>query len=194
MALALFSPPHTDVIFSLLITLWASALGIKGILHHQLRDAAADNLAGVRTFVADRKYESVARFLPLYNLAVELPVSGILALVVWPSSTLVAVSFGVYCLVETIKYRCGFNFALSADERTYRASIPFANEQYYTSWLPLTAVVQLAMSSTSWSWLVAAHMLALHQPLRIATNDLLAALRALSYRLASDCVSTCGLD
>jgi hypothetical protein len=179
MAVAVFGVAHQDHVLPLLLTLWATALGIKGILHHELQDFGADTTAGVRTYITGGRFASVARAMPFYNLAVELPTSAALAIVALPYSFIPAISLALYCTLETIKYRRGFQFSLSPDPRTLRASIPFANELFYTAWLPLAAVIQLALSSSSWLWLVAAHIFTLNQQLRIAARDAFAVARVL---------------
>src|SRR5207248_3289056 len=60
--------------FPLLAVLWAFVQGIKGILNHQVADRDNDVAAGVTTFATAAFPDRIERFLPGYNLCVELPV------------------------------------------------------------------------------------------------------------------------
>jgi hypothetical protein len=52
-----------------------------------------------------------------------------------------------------VKYKLGFQFALSPDPATIRASVPFTNEMFYVLWLPMAAAVQLAVDHPVLSWI-----------------------------------------
>ena len=66
---SLFAPGPANVAVLTALLLWATALGIKGILYHQIADRANDEIAGVATFAAGfdgRKFSALAA---RYNLA-----------------------------------------------------------------------------------------------------------------------------
>jgi 4-hydroxybenzoate polyprenyltransferase len=90
-------------LFSAVVVTWAAALGIKGILHHQILDRANDIRSGTATFATTIRPERMSRFLTLFNLCVELPVSACVVLVTWEWAPFVALSFAIYCaLVERL--------------------------------------------------------------------------------------------
>ncbi|MBR0717746.1 UbiA family prenyltransferase [Bradyrhizobium liaoningense] len=122
---------------------WAAALGTKGILHHQIADRANDLRSGTETFATSLRPEGLNRFLPCLNLGMELPVSILLALLVWSRTPFFALALVLYCLVETTKFLLGYQFALTSDPSTFRSSTPFTNESFYVIWAPLAAAVQL---------------------------------------------------
>jgi hypothetical protein len=106
------------------------------------------------TFATSSTAGQIERWLPRYNLFVEIPVSASFALVVFHTCPLATVAFLAYGFVELLKYRLGFQFALNPeDPRTIRASFPFVNEAFYVLWLPLAAAVQLALVWPAWLWL-----------------------------------------
>jgi 4-hydroxybenzoate polyprenyltransferase len=150
------------VAFPLLMTLWAAALGIKGILHHQVADRESDMRSGTMTFATTTPPERIRQFLVRFNLWVELPLSAALVLLTYGWCPLAAAAFATYCVVEAAKYRLGFKFSLNADARTVRPSVPFANEMFYTVWLPLAAAVQLAVRNPAWWWLPLLHAAAFY--------------------------------
>jgi 4-hydroxybenzoate polyprenyltransferase len=138
--------------FPVAITAWAAVLGLKGILHHQILDRANDMRSGTVTFATKLRPEGISRFLGAFNLYLELPVSFVVALSTLEWAPFVAAAFAVYCLLESIKYRLGFEFALTSEAWTVRRSVPFTNESFYTFWLPLAAALQLAFSDRIWIW------------------------------------------
>src|SRR5262249_9418421 len=115
LALAVFgsASPVTSsspMAFPLVVSVWACALGIKGILYHQVADRENDVQAAVTTFATAAPPDQIECFLPRYNLWVELPISGVLVLVVFGWCPLAVGSFVIYCAVETLKYKLGFQF------------------------------------------------------------------------------------
>jgi hypothetical protein len=158
--------------FALMITLWAAALGIKGIVHHQIMDRDNDIRSGTATFVAAVPTDTIIRFLTWFNLCIELPVSVALAFVVYRWCPLAAAGLVAYCVLEAVKFGLGFRFPLGKDPRASRDSIPFANEQFYVLWLPLAAAVQLAARNPAWAWLPLLHAAMFYQPFLLQIREL----------------------
>jgi hypothetical protein len=156
---AMTSPAQPGLLFPVLMTAWAAVLGIKGILHHQIVDRTSDLSSGTVTFATRASPKRMSHFLTLFNLCAELPVSAALALATWRWAPLVPAALAIYCLLETIKYRLGFEFALTSEAWTRRRSVPFINESFYVLWLPLAAAIQLAASGLVWIWLPIVHVL-----------------------------------
>jgi hypothetical protein len=147
---------RSEVVFGVAAVGWSCALGVKGILHHQISDRENDIASSTTTFVTVRRAEDLQTWLSRYNLLIETPVSAVLAFTVLDACPLAAVAFLAYFAIETAKYVLGFQFALTSDPRTIRASFPFVNEAFYVFWLPLAAAAQLAMNDLRWLSLVAA--------------------------------------
>jgi hypothetical protein len=156
---SVFVPGPANAVVLTAVLLWATVLGIKGILYHQIADRAADEVAGVATFAASLDFSHLSTALARYNLLVELPVSVVLTIVVAGFFPVAVAALALYLTLEGTKYRLGFEFALGSDAHLRRASIPFANEMLYTLWLPLAGAVQLAVNSVSLAWLPAVHCL-----------------------------------
>lgn len=187
-ALAVFSGPSMVLDglqnpFPVLAMLWATSLGIKGILHHQAADRDNDMASGTVTFATVSPQQRIERLLPWYNLCIELPVSFLFAVSVYHICPLATVVFFWYLALEFIKYRLGFEFALTADHR--RSSFPFVNEFFYVVWMPLAAVIQVAFSDLLFSPLPVLHVLVFLSAFKTVWSDLLNATKAMFQRLRS---------
>jgi glycosyltransferase involved in cell wall biosynthesis len=158
--------------FAAIAVTWAAALGLKGIVHHQLCDRRNDLASATATWATERDPARLQWWLARYNLAVELPLSLALAIVVWPACPLAAAALALYVGVESLKYLLGFRFSLNADPLTIRASIPFTDEGYYVLWLPLAAATQLAVVHPALAWLPLVQAAAFARPLRAQIADL----------------------
>jgi glycosyltransferase involved in cell wall biosynthesis/4-hydroxybenzoate polyprenyltransferase len=169
--------PH-EWVFTVAALAWSGALGLKGILHHQLRDRSGDLASGTATFATMVEAGRIERWLPRYNLFVEAPVSLFLSCVVVDVCPLAAIAFAGYVVVESVKYRLGFQFALSPDPRSLRTSFPFVNEAFYVLWLPLAAALQLAIGSPAWLWAPIVQVVAFFPTVRVHAADLAATFRA----------------
>ncbi len=158
LVLAVLSHRIADVsghlmVFSAAALIWSSALGIKGILNHQVADRENDRASSTVTLATQAAPGQIERFLPRYNLFVELPVSAAFVFIVSRGCPLAVLGLSIYCLVEALKYRLGFQFALNSDPRNTRASFPFVNDFFYYLSLPLSATLQLASTDLIWAWL-----------------------------------------
>ncbi|MGO4712513.1 UbiA family prenyltransferase [Bradyrhizobium sp. 2TAF24] len=179
-ALSLFGAPPPDRpfaaamagLFPVAITVWAAVLGLKGILHHQVADRANDLRSGTVTFATRLPPEAISRFLTAFNLYVELPVSAIVAMSTLLWAPLLAVALVIYCSLEAIKYRLGFQFALTAEAWTIRRSVPFINEAFYTLWLPFAAALQLAVSDRTWVWLPVVHLILFYRSVAVQVAEI----------------------
>ena len=179
---SLFVPGPANVAVVAAVLLWATVLGIKGILYHMIADRANDESAGVDTFVATFDVSRLFAVLARYNLLAELPVSIFLTVVVAGFTPLAVVALVVYLALESTKYALGFEFAVSSDARLRRASVPFANEMFYTLWLPLAAAVQLALHGVWFAWLPFVHGLLFQQQVAVQAGDTRAVVSQLKAR------------
>ena len=168
---ARFGSPASQTGFALAATLWAGVLGLKGILHHQIADRDNDLQSGISTFAAKISLEKLQRFLTGFNLLIELPVSALFAVVVSSQCPLAVVAFILYTGFEAMKYKLGFQFALSANPATIRASVPFTNEMFYVLWMPMAAATQLGLDIRALIWLPLVHTVIFYRPLAQQVGD-----------------------
>jgi hypothetical protein len=182
-AVSLFVPGPANAAVVTALLLWATVLGVKGILYHMIADRANDETAGVDTFVAAFDVSRLFAVLARYNLLVELPVSVVVTALVAPFAPLAAVALAVYLALETAKYALGFEFAVSSDARLRRASVPFANEMFSTLWLPLAAAVQLALHDVRLAWLPVLHGVLFRRQIAVQAGDTRALVSQLTIRL-----------
>lgn len=185
LALALFAAPTRPVLGDaapamVLLVAWSIVQGIKGILNHQVADRDNDEVAGIVTFATSVPARRLERFLPRFNLWVEWPISLLLVVSVARVCPLAVIAFVVYCLVETAKFRLGFEFALTGGHS--RPSFPFVNELFYVCWLPLAAAMQLALLDPSMLWLPIVHVCLFWRVFRLQARDLRAVAAALQQR------------
>lgn len=157
--------------FALVATLWAGVLGLKGILHHQIADRDNDVQSGIVTFATRTRVEILQRFLTGFNLLIELPVSALFTVIVFSQCPLAIVAFVLYTGSEAMKYKLGFQFALTANPETIRASVPFANEMFYVLWMPMAAGIQLALDIPALIWLPLVHVVIFHRPVAQQVDD-----------------------
>jgi hypothetical protein len=164
------------------VVIWATVLGVKGILYHQIADRANDEVAGVATFAGAFDAQKLSAVLTRYNLWVELPISVFLVVVVAAFLPLAVAALVVYVALESTKHVLGFEFAVSSDARFRRASVPFANEMFSTLWLPLAAAVQLALQSVLLAWLPVVHCLLFPEQIAVQLGDARAVMSQLKIR------------
>jgi hypothetical protein len=168
--LALFASASPDrsvsgrTTFIVVATLWAGALGLKGILHHQIADRHSDLQAGIATFATRVPVEGIQRFLSRFNLLVELPISALLTAIVAQRCPAAVAAWVIYTGSEAIKYKLGFQFALTPAAAMRRASVPFANEMFYVLWMPMAAAVQLALDDPILIWIPLVQIAVFRQP------------------------------
>lgn len=164
--------PPGEYDYPKVILLWAAALGLKGILHHQVLDRERDLRSGVNTFATSVGAAPIMRFLVAFNLGIELPISSALAFVVYRSCPFAAAALSIYCAVETIRFCLGDRLALAHDPAAIRRVIPFTNEMFYVSWLPMAAALQLAASDRIWWWLPLLHAATFYRTIIMQYSEL----------------------
>jgi len=165
------------------ITIWASAQGFKGILYHQLADSENDHASNTSTWIRNIDQARIRSRLPIYNLFIEGLITCALIGIIFPFCPIASVVFLIYLIVEFVKNRMGFEFALDHDPQNIRPSVPFANDLFYGCWLPLAAALQLSVSAPVWAWVPLLQIALFLRDYRILLQDLKAAIYALSMRL-----------
>jgi len=166
------------IIFSAIALIWSIVLGVKGILNHQLADRENDSASGTVTFATQAVSGRLERFLPRYNLLVELPVNAAFVFIMFRVCPLAAVVLVLYCIAEVLKFRLGFQFALNSDPRNTRPTFPFVNDFFYYFWFPLAVTLQLAWLKPDLVWLPVMQLVLFGRTTLLQINDLLALARA----------------
>jgi 4-hydroxybenzoate polyprenyltransferase len=166
------------LVFSSVAVAWSIVLGVKGIINHQVADRENDIKSGTITLATQTSPGRLERFIPKYNLFVELPLSVCFTLLVYPICPIAVIALSIYCSIEILKYYLGFQFALNSDPRNTRASLPFANDMYYCFWFPMAVALQLAFAGAAWVWLPFLHLWVFrHIPL-LQIRDFMAVINA----------------
>lgn len=171
------------VTFAVVITIWASAQGFKGILYHQLADSENDHMSETKTWIQAMDQARLRSLLPFYNLFIEGLVTCALIWITFPFCPIAALVFLIYLAVELIKNRMGFEFALNQNPQNIRPSVPFANDLFYGCWLPLAGALQLCVSAPVWAWVPILQVALFYRNYRMLLQDLKAVTRAVFMRV-----------
>jgi 4-hydroxybenzoate polyprenyltransferase len=131
------------IFFLVSLGIWASALGLRGILWHQLYDRENDRLGHVSTFAARKDPESIRLFVARVAFPLEMLALGII-LVQLETPWAWAVLAG-YLAMEWMTRRF-MAIDLILVQPTVHFRIIFA--EYYQLWYPLTFLI--AMAQQSW--------------------------------------------
>ena len=130
------------VIFLTSLGVWASALGLRGILWHQLYDRENDRLSHVTTFAARRNPESIRRFVAWVAFPLEMAALGLI--LVQMETPWAWVVLAGYLAMEWMTSRF-LDIDLIVVQPTARFRIIFA--EYYQLWYPLTFLVAMTEQS-----------------------------------------------
>jgi hypothetical protein len=138
------------VLFLWSLGIWACALGVRGILWHQLYDRENDRRGGVTTFATEREPESIRRFVA--GVAFPLEVAA-LGLILWQIDTPWAwLVLAAYLAMEYLTSRyMGIDLILV--QPTQRFRIIFT--EYYQLWYPLTFLLAMTQQSMAAAVLIA---------------------------------------
>ena len=126
---------------------WAFFSGLRGIVVHQVADAAADASAGVRTF-GSRLGASRARAMT-FRLLVPFEVTALIAFlwILLPRAPVIGVVVLAYAALEMLKMRS--KWVLPLFERqgvSTEPYLPLLNNEFYEMWLPIGLVLQLTIT------------------------------------------------
>ena len=134
---------HTVPVFFLCsLGFWASALGLRGILWHQLYDREKDIEGHVTTFATERKPESIRRFVAAVTFPVEVAaLAVILAQIGTPWAWLI---LAAYLIMEGLICRyVGLTLILVQPTPNFRMIF----SEYYQLWFPLTFLLAMTPQS-----------------------------------------------
>ena len=143
---------------------WATCLGLRGILVHQVVDQKGDRAANVQTFASLRSPEATRSFV----LKVILPLEAgclivFLALLPPFSKVLIAVVL-VYLAGDASSVARRISTPMVYPQQPgLERHVPLLKNDFYEVWLPCALAVQLALDQLGYLWLVGGHFLLFHQ-------------------------------
>jgi hypothetical protein len=126
----------------LAMVVWSAAVGLRGILSHQLHSADRDLGAGLRTIVHRHGHAKVRLGVVLAILPIEL-VSFAGVVVEAGAGTPFAILAVIFLLCEFLKVRSGI-FPVTVFTPKGEAYIPFVDEGAYKVWGPLALLIDSA--------------------------------------------------
>jgi len=137
-------------LFLTLLGIWSSALGVRGILWHQLYDRENDRASHVTTFAARKNPESIRRFVAGVAFPLEM---ASLALILAEMNTPWAwlILFAYLAMEGLVGHYLKIDLIIV--QPTSRFRIIFA--EYYQLWYPLTFLVAMAQQSLMAGLLIA---------------------------------------
>lgn len=145
---------------------WASCLGLRGILIHQAIDRDADRAAGLKTFATPRSRKTIRRIV--VGLIVPIEVAGLVAFVpALPSfSAPLALALTVFALGEIARVARGLKMPMVYVQEVGRETyVPLVSNELYEVWLPMALVIQLAMVNAAYLPLVLIHLVVFRAPI-----------------------------
>ena len=137
-------------LFLLSVGVWALAIGLRGILWHQLYDRENDLRSQISTLATRNSPQSIRRFVAWFDFPLELAaLASILIQVSTPWAWLI---LSLYLAGEWLTSRF-LQIDLILVQPTARYRIIFA--EYYQLWYPLTFLIAMALQSLDALWLIA---------------------------------------
>jgi hypothetical protein len=163
---------HPDLlIVFLILAVWSIVLGFKGIIYHQLSDWENDEASKTITWIRSIKRTSIEKFLPRYNLGVELSVNLLAVVLIFPWCQTALFALLGYLLVESLKCSRKYVFALNRNPANNRRNVPFANNLFYDTWLPLAVTIQVAWIYPVFAWIPAVLVLLFFKEFKVLWRD-----------------------
>ena len=129
---------------------WSMALGVRGILWHQLYDRENDRLGRVSTFGAQASPEAIRRFVA--GVAFPLEVVALALILLQAGTARAWIVLILYLAMEFLNRRY-MDIDIIIVQPTARFRIIFA--EYYQLWFPLTFLIGLTEQSLAVSILIA---------------------------------------
>jgi 4-hydroxybenzoate polyprenyltransferase len=161
------SSGHTlDLFIGLPLGCWAFALGLRGILSHQLRDHEADAHAGVGTLVMRRGPTFVSRLVAWVIFPVEI--AAMLCLLIRLNTSFTWPLLALHLLAET---RRGSFSSLLAAWKVPRPEQWVPPAEYYKFYYPMTFALALTRRDAAAAGLIAAHLLLFRHCSRLFALD-----------------------
>jgi 4-hydroxybenzoate polyprenyltransferase len=130
------------IVLAALVVVWAAAVGLRGILSHQLATSEQDRSAGLRTVVHDLGNERLERFIVVGVLPLEVIAFGGV-LIACQVGILLWIFVAAYVIYETFKTLRG-GFSVTAFRSGGQPYVPFVEESFYKAWGPLAVALDAA--------------------------------------------------
>lgn len=175
--------PVDPPLVAVLVT-WSAAAGLRGILSHQLHTHARDVAAGLRTVVDDLGTRPLERVIVVVLLPLETLAFGA-ALLLLGGGPLLAAGVVAYLLYEGYKTFSGA-FQVAAFRPEGQPYLPFVEESFYKTWGPLIVAVDAARADLRALLFVPAYALLFAPHLRNERERLVAVMRALAPKRATE--------
>jgi 4-hydroxybenzoate polyprenyltransferase len=137
-------------LFLCTLGVWAFALGLRGILWHQLYDRENDRRGRVATFAAGKNPKSIRRFVAW--VAFPLEMAALMLILVQVDTPWAWAMLSIYLIGEWLNHRF-IDIDIILVQPTPRYRIIFA--EYYQLQYPLTFLFALAQQSLEAGWLIA---------------------------------------
>jgi 4-hydroxybenzoate polyprenyltransferase len=125
---------------------WYLCVGLRGIMTHQILDREADLASGVVTLATTQDAIRLLRWDRRILYVVEMGVFVSLILLLGQRNVLLVVVFGVFLVLESLMrvMKWGY-FVEKSPHEGKRFYLPFANNLFYSLWMPLVLAVELAI-------------------------------------------------
>jgi 4-hydroxybenzoate polyprenyltransferase len=146
-AIALLTVSHLEVLrvptlLSAGVLTWSAAVGIRGILSHQLHTAGRDRQGGLTTVVHDFGSLPLERFIVFVLLPIEA--AGFIGAVVVRGGGPILWGFGtLYLAAEAFRTLRG-DFVVTALRPEGQRYLPFVEESFYKAWGPIVFALDAA--------------------------------------------------
>jgi 4-hydroxybenzoate polyprenyltransferase len=138
------------VLFLCALGVWAFALGLRGILWHQLYDRENDQRGHVTTFAAGKNPKSIRRFVAWVAFPIEM--IALVLILIQVNTPWAWVMLSIYLIGEWLNHRF-IDIDVILVQPTPRYRIIFA--EYYQLQYPLTFLFAMAQQSLEAGWLIA---------------------------------------
>ncbi len=148
---------------------WAWSYGVRGILLHQMFDAVNDETAGVKTFVVQVGVTRTRAYVLRYVLPLELAAFGLWLLLVFAVAPLFSSAVVFLVLIDILKVT--YVWRQSFDPAPTRPGVYIFPHAVYEIWLPLTAVILLAVRDRWYAPLALLHILLFHRQIAVGAHD-----------------------
>lgn len=128
---------------------WSLALGLRGILWHQLFDLENDRKSNVSTFATRYEARSIRRFAAWFLFPVEMV--ALVCVLVQVNTPWAWIFLAIYLIGEWLTSRF-LEIDVILVQTTARYRIAFA--EYYQLWFPLTFLFAMVQQSWAAAWLI----------------------------------------
>ncbi len=171
--LAVSSSPDNNFL-AIIATTWAFAVGIRGILLHQIWDRDNDFKSGIQTLATKFGVGTLRFGINSIVFPVEAILSSVLVLIIAQSAPLFLVPCAAYCLMLLLIMPDEFN--PSPTEKSY-----IILHDFYEVWLPLSLLILLSLHQPIFLILLVVHIVLFYPAIQ---QRVLVSIRQIKLNLA----------